>query len=401
MINLELGRFTLISGIVICLFLWAAEVYPEQEVRGLWVVRDSISSPEKIAELVNYADSLHCNVLFVQVRGRGDAYYRSAFAPGPEEYPLIPGTFDPLAVIIDLAHNHGIEVHAWLNMYIEWSDPKPPSSPIHLFNLHPDWFMVDRDGRSMAECPLDTLMSQGIEGRFLSPFIPEVREHLTGVVEEIVKNYPVDGIHVDYIRYPGLNYDFRVNCIRDFRDTFGIDPRILFSEEHRGNRNIMLLEKWTKYRAEPITRLIQDISTRVRSIDDKVRISAAVKPDIGEASIDYGQDWTYWVNSGIVDFVVTMSYFLKSSTLNETLAASLPSVNPRKVIGGIGVFQLTPESVSEQITWNRKQGLLGYCLFSYGSCKGNPEHGNMLKKECPPGIIKLPPEFKHYLRRIK
>ncbi|MFA6471050.1 MAG: family 10 glycosylhydrolase, partial [Candidatus Latescibacterota bacterium] len=383
------------------LLINAAAVYPEQEVRGLWVVRDSLTSPVKIQELVSYADSIRCNVLFVQVMGRGDAFYQSKIAPGPEEYSQIPAVFDPLAMVIELAHKRGIEVHAWLNMCLVWSSPRPPASAAHVLNCHPGWFMIGRDNVSMAECPLNTLLNRSIEGRYLSPSLPEVRKHLTRMAEEVVRKYPVDGIHLDYIRYPGLNYDFREEVIRDFRKQFGIDPRRLFSGGAEVDRDLSLLGKWTNYRAEAVTGLVREISFCVRGIDENVRVSAAVKPDAQDAAVTYGQDWAEWVNTGIVDFVVTMSYFSPGTPFRETPAFSLNAVDPRKVVGGIGVFQLSSESVSEQLAANRRQGLLGNCLFSYGSLRENPKQGALLIKKFAGGKNELPPEFKPYLRKKK
>jgi uncharacterized lipoprotein YddW (UPF0748 family) len=261
--------------------------------------------------------------------------------------------------------------------------------------------MIDRDNVSMAECPLNTLLNRSIEGRYLSPSLPEVRKHLTRMAEEVVRKYPVDGIHLDYIRYPGLNYDFREEVIRDFRKQSGIDPRRLFTGGAEVDRDLSLLGKWTNYRAEAVTGLVREISSCVRGIDKNVRVSAAVKPDAQDAEVTYGQDWADWVNTGIVDFVVTMSYFSPGAPFRETPAFSLDAVNPRKVVGGIGVFQLSPESVSEQLAANRRQGLLGYCLFSYGSLRENPKQGALLIKKFAGGKNELPPEFKPYLRKKK
>ena len=98
------------------------------EARGMWVVRSSIASPEKIRNVVDTAKRFGYNILFVQVRGRADAYYNSTLEPRAEELSSQPASFDPLATIIQLAHAQGIQVHAWVNTDLVWSSAKKPLS---------------------------------------------------------------------------------------------------------------------------------------------------------------------------------------------------------------------------------------------------------------------------------
>jgi len=80
---------------------------PMAEVRALWVVRTTLTSPEKIQRMVESAASNGFNTLIVQVRGRGDAYYRSRWEPRAAELKDQPADFDPLATTIDAAHKRG------------------------------------------------------------------------------------------------------------------------------------------------------------------------------------------------------------------------------------------------------------------------------------------------------
>jgi uncharacterized lipoprotein YddW (UPF0748 family) len=86
-----------------------------QEVRALWVVRTTLTSPEKIRQLVNSAADNGFNTLIVQIRGRGDAYYKSRVEPRAIELKDQPATFDPLALTLEEAHKRGVKVHGWLN----------------------------------------------------------------------------------------------------------------------------------------------------------------------------------------------------------------------------------------------------------------------------------------------
>src|SRR4030095_11429160 len=113
---------------------------PANEVRALWVVRSSLTSPEKIHKMVESAKTAGFNTLIVQVRGRGDAYYRSRWEPRATELKDQPAEFDPLAVTIAAAHQRGLKVHAWLNTSLLANLDALPEDPNHVFTKHPAWF---------------------------------------------------------------------------------------------------------------------------------------------------------------------------------------------------------------------------------------------------------------------
>lgn len=372
-----------------------------KEVRGLWIVRNSITTPDKVKDLVNFADSLHFNVLFVQVRGRGDAFYLSDLVPGPEEYPWIPEKFDPLAFLIPLAHSRGIEVHAWLNIGLTWASRERPVHSAHILRMHPDWFMVSMNGFSMADCPYDSLIRSKCEGRYISPGLSGVREHLVRVAGDISRRYGIDGVHLDYVRFPGWNYDFHPVLRADFSRRYGIDPRAVITGEGRRDPSLTYLDMWTEYRAGQVSGLVRMVAGEIRRIDPKIRVSAAVKSDVEDAFYLYGQDWPGWLRDGTVDFVVMMSYCSRNEKFGETLEISLRNVDRRRVVAGVGMFLLSPEQAMEQIAEIRNRGLLGYCGFSYDSFRGNPELGIRLMKLVRAGEAGLPPEFKPYLRKKK
>src|SRR5690348_15060345 len=83
-------------------------VHDAEEVRALWVLRSSLTSPGSIASLVRTARDQGFNTLLVQVRGRGDAYYRTDLEPRAADLTRQPETFDPLATVLGEAHAAGI-----------------------------------------------------------------------------------------------------------------------------------------------------------------------------------------------------------------------------------------------------------------------------------------------------
>ena len=113
------------------------------EVRALWVARDSLDSPAAVRALVEQAAASGFNTLLVQVRARGDALYRSLLEPRPEFLSDQPG-IDPLQLVIQEAHARGLAVHAWVNAYLVWGPEDPPGDRSHLVNAHPEWLAVPR-----------------------------------------------------------------------------------------------------------------------------------------------------------------------------------------------------------------------------------------------------------------
>ena len=380
---------------------FASPGYSEPEVRGLWVVRNNIVRPDSIRKLVEFADSNDFNVLFVQIRGRGDAYYKSHFAPSPEGHLIIPDSFDPLAMIIELAHARGIEVHAWFNMYFTWSPPDPPNDPRHPLNRHPEWFMVSKTGLNMGTSPIEYITGSSVEGRYLSPCLESVRLYLTRIISEVIINYDVDGVHLDYIRYPSRDYDFHTVMREKFTKRYGIDPLEVVNGDQNIDPELKFLKTWVDFRVSHIDKNVKDISQRIKLLNKSILLSAAVKPHADEAYYEFGQNWAGWLNDGIVDFVVAMSYFDENETFINVLDTSLKKVDRRKVIGGIGIYKIKPEIASEQIAIVRKMGLLGYCLFSYKVFVENPEYSSGFEFSLPLGGRELPPEFKPYLRSTR
>ena len=122
-----------------------------EEVRAVWVVRHSLSSPAAARAVVEEAYGSGFNTLIVQVRGRGDALYRSTLEPRPEFLTGQP-RFDALQVVVEEARARGMAVHAWVNAYIVWGPVDPPRDPGHLVNAHPEWLAVPRAlGRELYE----------------------------------------------------------------------------------------------------------------------------------------------------------------------------------------------------------------------------------------------------------
>ena len=169
--------------------------------------------------MVDEAADAGFNALFVQVRGRGDAFYRSAIVPRSTLLERQPREFDPLARLIARARARRLQVHAWVNVLLSCAlrpaaaararareAPRVGDGPALAWPRR-------RSSRSGAR-RLRLIMDAGRDARATSRAttsrrpIPEVGDHLEAVVRELVRGYAVDGLHLDFIRYPGPAFDY-------------------------------------------------------------------------------------------------------------------------------------------------------------------------------------------------
>jgi len=357
-----------------------------QEVRAVWVVRSSLTSPQSIEKIVTDARKAGLNTLIVQVRGRGDAYYRGRWEPRSVALKGQPESFDPLAEIVRTGHKAGIKVHAWLNTHLLANLHDLPTQPEHVLVKHPEWLAVPRrvatelysmdpgDPRFKArivEASKEDLSE--LEGLYTSPANPAVKEHIYNVFMDVVENYEVDGVHFDYVRYPNPDFDYSRTALDRFRSQVEVG---LSDEERRlhaglaQSRPLLYVEldprAWDRFRRDQITDLVERIYTGVKSRKPGVEVTAAVFANDEDAFNRRFQDWKGWLERGILDAVCPMAYTPDTQTWKRQVAVARGFSFGRKVWAGIGAYRQLPESTLEKIAIGRRMGVDGLILFSYG-----------------------------------
>ena len=351
---------------------------------AVWVVRDALTSPKRIQTCVDEAAAAGVTDLLVQVRGRGDAYYVSRIEPVA---PLLAaawkrdGAFDPLALVVDLAHRRGLRVHAWLNVYLVKGKSNTPAG--HVTLLHPDWMAVDPRGVSMSRIPFETLIAAGNEGVHLAPGHLEVMRHFVAVVDEILDRYAVDGIHLDYCRYPKWETGYEPAMRAGFLRLTGVDPVDLAAgrgptvDGRTGADLLALRRRWIRWKADQVTALVKAVRETCRDRRPGLALSVAVKPDADAAFARYGQDWVRWVREDLVDFVTPMMYSPSARTVERQAADMAARVPPETVWAGISVYNQPLHSAADKIRSLRAAGFGGISIFSYNSL---PPGGSALKR---------------------
>jgi len=217
-------QYSILYVILIILFFAQYGFASVQEETAAWVVRWHIDSPAEIHSICSEAKGKY-NTLLVQVRGRADAYYSSNLVPRAEELAGQQEEFDPLSTILSQCSENKIQ--AWINVFYLWTGEIPPESPQHPARVANSWIIKDNNGKSVSEYSPLTQAQGWIEGIYADPSSPDYRVYLLDIVKEIIGKYPIEGIHLDFIRYPGLSYGYDSNLAGQFSDTYGFDPKWL------------------------------------------------------------------------------------------------------------------------------------------------------------------------------
>jgi uncharacterized lipoprotein YddW (UPF0748 family) len=364
-----------------------AQASREGEVRALWVVRTTLTSPEKIRQLVSAAADNGFNTLIVQIRGRGDAYYNSHVEPRALDLKDQPATFDPLAFTLTEAHRRGLKVHGWLNTSLLANLDALPQDPTHVYNRHPEWLAVPKPvaAELFNLSPRDPLYRQKIvewskanraelEGVYTGPANPKVKEHIFKIWMEVLKNYPVDGLHFDYVRFASPDFDYSRTSLERFRKW--LEPQLTANERRALKQSLKTNplaaaetygSKFADFQRAQVTELVGRIYRAVKQRRPDALVSAAVFANDENAYTRRFQDWRRWLQMGILDVACPMAYTTDTATFQKQIEIATTSAHAanRHVWAGIGAYRIPSESAVEKINVARTLKTQGFILFSY------------------------------------
>ena len=318
----------------------------ETEGRAVWNHSGLGAYPGDWERSAKELASAGVNIILPNMAWAGVAHYPSKILPQSKIYTQYG---DQIAQCVEAAHKHGVEVHVWK---ITWNLEGAPKEFVE---------KIRAEGRTQVS-------STGQALNWLCPSHPknvllEVESSL-----EIVANYDVDGIHLDYIRYPGSHACYCEGC----RERFVLATRLHIDEwpaavlPKTGTHS----EKYTEWRVQQITRLVRLLHKRLREADPDIKISTAVFGAYPACVTSIGQDWIAWAKAGYVDFVCPMNYTENTNYFTELLTNQL-ALMPKNVAiyPGIGATAsnslLTPDAVVEQIYLSRNLGASGWTIFDY------------------------------------
>ncbi len=287
---------------------WSAVGYaqtgipPKREFRGAWIQTvngcfKGMSRDDMQNTLTRYLDAFQrygLNTVIFQVRCEADAFYKSRYEPWSYyltgEQGVAPNPmWDPLEWMVEQCHRRGLELHAWINPYRAKTATPHDLAVNHPYNMWPDRFFKYRDML------------------LFDPGEPGNREYICRVVADIMRNYDVDGIHMDDYFYPypaaGMevpdnnSYAKYNNGIADRGDWRRYNVNELIHQMHD---TIRAVKPWVKFGVSPF------------GIYHNARRGGNIPGSDTNGLENYGDlyaDVLYWVNKGWVDYSMPQLYW--------------------------------------------------------------------------------------------
>jgi uncharacterized lipoprotein YddW (UPF0748 family) len=331
------------------------------EIRAVWLDRGTIvraRSEKGLAMVFDRLASAGINTVFFETLNAGYTVYPSSVAPA--QNPLTVG-WDPLASAVKLAKERNMELHAWIWVFatgnkhhnVVTKQPEDYLGPV--LTAHPTWANLDNQAR----------IRHVNDGKvYLDPANPQVRNYLLKIIDEITTRYQVDGLQLDYIRYPfqdanrNFTFGYGIAARQQFHQLFGVDPIKLTPKDQ-------LWAKWTEFKTQQVTSFVGEVSQLIKRKHPNVILSAAVFPHpryerLGKIQ----QDWEAWTKAGYIDLLTPMTYALDTNRLNE-LTTPLPNSLGQSLLAPAVKLLNIPEIVAiDQIQALRDLPTTGYSLFA-------------------------------------
>ena len=312
-------------------------VYPE--FRAVWEHHATGPYPGNWAAGVASLATNQFNAIFPNMLWGGLAYYNSAFLPHADDFNVYG---DQITACVIAAHARGLKVHVWK---VNWNLLGAPQSFIDSLRA------ANRTQISSSGAPVD----------WLCPSHPDNFALETNSMLEVVRNYDVDGIHFDYIRYPNSDCCYCTGCGSRFQTQTGLTVTNWPADVLAAGS---LRNAFLDWRRAQITRLVQTVYTQTKALKPAVQVSAAIFPDPVSAYDDVGQDWRRWITNGIVDFVCPMDYTTTLASFTNLVAQQLAYAGGKvPVYPGVGAFQLEIDATLAQLQATRAANTHGFIVF--------------------------------------
>ncbi len=328
----------------------------ETPARGVWVSvfssKDVLYAKDGVNNLIARCKKAKINEIYLQFFQSGNAYYDSKVCDRTKYDEMVKVTgVDRLDLLLREAQENNIKVFAWVNVLSLGKNEKADILKKYGNSiLTRDQYQRGSKIDSKTELDKYYLREDQI---FLEAGDPRIEEYILTVVNEIINRYPlISGVHLDYIRYPspvpfipgsrfkkfGLAYGYGQKNIERFINKTGIDPSGTMNNEAE-------YLAWDNWKRQQVTGLVRKISSLVKVKSPDLAVSCAVIPLTERAYANAFQDWSAWLEEGIVDYVVLMSYTKDNQFIKEVVKCSAGHRAKGKIYIGIGLFLMknTPD----------------------------------------------------------
>ncbi len=307
---------------------------PLPGIRAAWNTSPTARHPRGWDGLMQNLSANGINTLFIHWQSAGSLFHeRKGTRPA--------GT---LTEALEAGAKHGISVHAWVTCWtLEGAEAALTAQ-------------LTQENRLMRDASGNTLP-------WLCPSIPANRELLLGGIRNLAR-LGIQGIHLDYVRYPEDRGCFAPATRQAFQDRLGASVSAWPADVLPGGQHAAAFQK---FRRDTITSFVEEAHTLLHTVNPSIRISAAVFPT-PDAAASRGQDWPAWIRSGLIDFACPMIYTENTADFAASLDACLAVAPASTLVPGLGTgaddCQLDVSLAATQLALVRSHHLAGLAFFA-------------------------------------
>jgi len=269
-------------------------------------------------------------------------------------------------LLSDAAHAEGLAFHRWVWVLNRNDDAE-------LKSKHPEWFMVSRDGRSCLDHPPYVPYY-----KWLCPTREGARAHVRARIADIAADPAVDGVHLDYVRfpdvilprglwdkyglvqdreYPEFDFCYCEACRETFRAESGLDP---------GNpsdlRDPPASEAWRRFRWDRVTRLVNELTQAVHSQGKPISAAVFATPSLARQLVR--QAWDEWPLDLTFPMTYQQMYSEPVQWIGDATRQSREAVGPdAPLFPGLYLPHLAPADLAVAVEAALDGGATGVSLF--------------------------------------
>ncbi|MEI7807817.1 MAG: family 10 glycosylhydrolase [Verrucomicrobiota bacterium] len=287
--------------------------------------------------------------IFPNMLSGGAAFYPSKVLPAAK---AVAEQGDQIRQCLAACRKYGIQIHVWkLNWNLGFATPKE---------------FVDQM-RAEGRLQMRVAKAEGKEETWLCPSHPKNQKLEIDAMLELVRDYDLDGIHFDYIRYPGSDYCFCDGCKQRFEKACGTALKNWPGDVQKTGP---LYQPWLDWRRSNITTVVKAVSEQARALKPNIKISAAVFRNWNVDRDGVGQDWKLWCDQGYLDFVCPMDYTPSKATFENMVSQQVKWAGRVPCYPGLGVSSSSSrfgaDRAIEEIEITRRYKTGGFIIFNYG-----------------------------------
>ncbi len=349
------------------------------EMKAMWIsyleygngAKTEAQFTQKMNTMFDNCVSYGMNTVIVQVRPFSDAMYESDYFPWSKYASGTLGTnpgYDPLKIMVELAHQKGLKIQAWVNPY------RVTLGSTNISSL-PDGHPAKKWRNNSSETVKRRVLSYG-GNLYYNPSCAAVRTLIVDGVKEIVQKYDVDGIHFDDYFYPNLGTDYETNF-----DATEYETYVEKCEENGTTPKTIV-----QWRRSNVNTLVKKVYAAVKEVNPNVEFGISPAGNINNllsSSAYYVNVKTWMANSGYVDYICPQIYWsFQNSTcpFAETVDkwAALKTSDSVKLYIGIAVYRAgsdvekewanSDDVLKRQIEYGRSvKSVSGFAFYRYDS----------------------------------